>query len=128
MGLLDVITGGKPKSMSSAQFDRFKEHYDQLVDGKFSWLDAIPPTNIPGIGGKIAMLSVKGLLSFGERGVYAGKTAKLHEELKTQSLGDIKFLWTQPNGACGVGFLDKNAERVFVRICALHYATYGSLK
>ena len=127
MGAWDKITGGQPKSWSDAQFATFKVAYNSMVEGKFSWTDAIPPLNLPGAGGKIAMLSTKGMLSLGERGVYALKVERLHEELKTQSLASIRSHWIN-FGPASQGFLDKNAERVFVRLCVMHVEVYGKLK
>lgn len=128
MGAWDKFWGGQPNSWSNEQYDKFKKAYSQIVDGKFGFLDYVPPLNIPGAGGKIAMLSVKGMVSLGEKGVYAGKVEQLHQDLASWSLNEVKSAWTEPGGKAERGFNDLDAFRVFIRLCILHKVVYGRLK
>jgi hypothetical protein len=125
MGFLDWIFGGKPNAWTDSQYSSFKDAYGEISSGHFSWLDALPPTNLPSAGTKMASLPVKVMVDRGEMGKYASAVVTLHEDLRGGfKVASIKDVWiVKLDGK----FLEKDCEKCFYTICALHLRTYGTL-
>ena len=126
MGLWDIIIGGQPKEWSDEQWETFKTQYGNMVSGSFSWMDFLPPTNLPGAGIKMASMSVKLMFDRGEMGKFASWVTYLNGRINEgYPLNTIKSdMCLKLEGKS----LVKNTEQLFYSIAALHMAVYGYLK
>ncbi len=98
MGLLqDLLYGGKPKRWTDTQWRTFDENYSRMANGVFSWSDFKPPTNLAALTATIINLSLKSMISGGNRGLFAGYVDLLNREYLAGSRTSDIFFYTEAN-------------------------------
>jgi hypothetical protein len=123
-GIQDALFGGKPNRWTQGQWDTFCDNYSKMGKGVFSWTDFVPPTNLPGIGVKAIGLSLKGLVSGGNRGRFAGYVETLNQcyaqRLTTQEIYD-----TYSYNMTAIGY---TYDQVFTTALALHDKVFPRMR
>ena len=115
MGLFDKLFVVKPR-WTAAEWDTFSKNYDAMAKGVFSWTDFIPPTNLPGVGVKAILLSLKTMVSAGNKGLIAGYVDKMHQCYRDGvNTSDIHATYNVKWTALGYSF-----NEVFTVVLALH--------
>lgn len=112
----DTIFGGKPNSWTEAEWKTFDDNYTAMARGVFKWTDFIPPTNLASVGTKMIGLSMKALISGGNRTLFAGYVDLFHRKYQEgERTSQIVFMYEHKFNA--IGYTNEEVQCI---ILALH--------
>lgn len=121
---LDLVYGGKPTSWTAAQWQTFGDQYANMANGVFKWTDFIPPTNLVSVASKMITLSLKALISGGNRTLFAGYVDFLNRQyLEGARTSEILFVYSHKFNAVGY-----SNEQVQIIALALHDRVFPGVR
>ncbi len=121
---LDLIYGGKPRRWSDTQWQTFSDEYANMARGVFKWTDFIPPLSLTSVAPKMITLSLKALISGGNRTLFAGYVDFLNQQyLEDARTNEILFVYGHKFNAAGY-----SGEQVQMIALALHDRVFPGVR